>query len=98
MTIDRYKTSAELGGLGIVLYHTPQEDGEWVKYEDHIELLKKIMIFYGLPPDKRDSAKFLGLAHLFKEMDDGTTQTHQEAGEGDSEDQSGQEEGQEFED
>lgn len=68
MSIDRYEITRDEDYGFKAMAH---EDGLWVTYEDHIDLVAKIIMFYGLPPDKQKSAETLGLAHLFKEMDHG---------------------------
>lgn len=68
MTIRRYGPYNEDVRTTLI----PVTDGPWVKYEDHIEVVKKLMVFYALPRDKQESAEFLGLEHLFKEMDNGS--------------------------
>ena len=87
MTIKRYGIMTTMYCGEPVTTEFRVTDGPYVKYEDHIEMVQKLMVFYALPRDKQKSAEFLGLEHLFKEMDngkeedEGKDEIHEESGE-----------------
>ena len=57
MTIDRYDLYCGENSSGL----TAHPKGEWVKHEDYVKSLEKVLLFYSIPSEERENGAWKDL-------------------------------------